>query len=131
MYRPTDLDQLKAVKDQADKGADFAVLARDTSEAASAGAGGDLGWVARGQLDDQLTAAIFAAPIGKTSDIVTIATDGSYIFKVVAEETRTPEGRQLEGLTATAFSKWYDAKKAAALITRDASITNSTTSTTN
>ena len=127
MYRPTNLDRLKALKDQADKGADFAVLARDTSEAASAGAGGDLSWVTKGQFDDQLTAAIFATPVGKTSDVVTIASDGSYLFKVFAEETRTPEGRLLQELTATAFSRWYDAKKSAALITRDASITNSST----
>jgi len=127
MYRPTDADHLKALKDQADNGADFAILARDTSVAPSAGAGGDLGWIAKGQLDDRLTAAIFAAPIGKTSDVVAVASDGTYLFKVLAEETRTPVGRQLQELTATAFSKWYAAKKSAAVITRDGSIANSTT----
>jgi PPIC-type PPIASE domain. len=126
MYRPPDLDHLKTLKGQADNGADFAVLARDTSDVVS-GTGGDLGWIAKGQLDDALTAAIFATPIGKTSDVVTIASDGSYLFKVFAEETRTPEGRQLKQLTATAFSKWYDAKKSAAVITRDQSIVDSTT----
>jgi len=131
MYRPTDVDHFKALKDQADRGADFAVLARDTSVAPSAGSGGDLGWVAKGQLDDQLVEAIFAAPVGKTSEVVTIGADGTYLFKVLAEETRTPEGRQLKELTSTAFSKWYDTKKSAALITRDNSITNSANSTTN
>jgi parvulin-like peptidyl-prolyl isomerase len=122
MYRPPDLDRLNAIKSQVDAGADFAVLARDTSVAGSAGTGGDLGWVVKGQLDDRLMAAIFAAPIGKTSDIVTIADDGSYVFKVFAEEVRTPEGRQLEELKSTAFSKWYDEKKSAAVIERDESI---------
>jgi len=126
MYRPTDLDHLKALKDEADKGADFALLARDNSEAHS-GTGGTLGWVAKGQLDEALTTAIFATPVGQTSDVTTVAGDGSYLFKVAAEETRTPEGRQLQELTATAFSKWYDAKKSAALITRDETIANSTT----
>jgi parvulin-like peptidyl-prolyl isomerase len=126
MYRPTDLDHLKALKDEADKGADFGVLARDNSEAHS-GTGGDLGWVAKGQLADALTTAIFATPVGKTSDVVTVAGDGSYLFKVFAEETRTPEGRQLQDLTSTAFTKWYDAKKSAAVITRDETIANSTT----
>ena len=56
-----------------------------------------------------LTAAIFATPIGKTSEVVTIADDdttkdGVYLFKVAAEETRTPEGRQLEQLKSSAFS---------------------------
>jgi parvulin-like peptidyl-prolyl isomerase len=121
MYHPTDLAHLQALKAQADAGTDFAVLARDTSVAPSAGIGGDLGWVAKGQLDDKLIAAIFATPIGKTSDIVTIAGDGSYLFKVTAEETRTPEGRQLDQLKATAFTTYYDAKKKAAVIYRDPS----------
>ncbi len=122
MYRPTEADHLKALKDQADKGADFAILARDTSVAPTAGAGGDMGWIAKGQLDDKLTDAIFAAPIGKTSEVTSIAGDGTYLFKVNAEETRTPEGKQLDDLTSTAYSKWYDAKKSAAAITRDESI---------
>lgn len=127
MYRPTDLDRLKAIKDQADRSADFAVLARDNSETTTASSGGDIGWIAKGQLTDELINAIFAAPVGKTTEITTISGDGSYLFKVLAEETRTPAGRQLEALTSTTFSKWYDAKKSAAVITRDASITTSAT----
>jgi parvulin-like peptidyl-prolyl isomerase len=122
MYHPTDEEHLKALKAAADSGKDFAVLARDNSEAPSSGIGGDLGWIAKGQLVDQLTNAIFATPIGKTSDIVNVAGDGTYLFKVIAEETRTPEGRQLEELTSTAFSRWYDAKKSAVVIDRDESI---------
>jgi parvulin-like peptidyl-prolyl isomerase len=122
MYRPTDLDRLTALKAQAEAGDDFAILARDDSVAPTAGTGGDLGWIVKGQLDDRLTSAIFAAPIGKTSDIVTIEGGGKYLFKVFAEETRTPEGRQLEELKSTAFAKWYDEKKSAVTITRDGSI---------
>ncbi len=122
MYHPTEADHMAALKKEADGSGNFAVLARDNSVAPTAGAGGDLGWVVKGQLDDRLTDAIFAAPIGKTSEVVTIADDGLYLFKVFAEETRTPEGRQLENLKATAFSKWYDEKKSAATITRDVSI---------
>ena len=122
MYRPTDLDRLTAIKAQVDAGGDFAVLARDNSFAQSSGTGGDLGWIGKGQLDDRLTAAIFAAPIGKTAEIVTIENDGIYLFEVLAEEVRTPDGRQLEELKSTAFSKWYDAKKSAAIIERDESI---------
>ncbi len=122
MNRPPDVDQMNALKAQADKGDDFGVLARDNSNGSTSGTGGDMGWIAKGQLDDKLTAAIFATPIGKTSDVVTVDGDGVYLFKVLAEETRTPEGRQLQDLTSTAFSKWYDAKKSAATITRDESI---------
>jgi parvulin-like peptidyl-prolyl isomerase len=127
MYRPSDVSRLKALKDLADNGADFAALARDNSETTSASLGGDLGWIAKGQLSQALTDAIFAAPIGKTSEVTTIGADGNYLFKVFAEETRTPAGRQLEELTSSAFSTWYDAKKSAAVIKRDTTITNSTT----
>ena len=126
MYRPPDVDWLTALKTKADGGADFAVLARDNSEATTAGVGGDLGWIAKGQLDERLTAGIFGAGIGSTSNVVAIPGDGVYLFKVLAEETRTPEGRQLDELKSSAFSNWYDQKKAAALITRDPSITGTT-----
>jgi len=128
MYRPTEAKHMAALKDQVDnKGADFGILARDNSVAPTAGTGGDLGWIAKGQLADSLTNAIFATPIGKTSEVVSVAGDGTYLFEVLAEETRTPVGKQLDELTQTAFSKWYDAKKTAAVITRDAGITGGTT----
>jgi parvulin-like peptidyl-prolyl isomerase len=122
MYGPTDIDHLKELKTQADGGADFAALARDNSEAPSASTGGDIGWVAKGQLDPKLTDAIFAAPIGKTSEAVVVPTDGVYLFKVLGEETRTPEGRQLETIKSTAFNNWYQSHKSAATITRDPTI---------
>lgn len=124
MYHPTDAEHMKELKTQADGGQDFAILARDNSEAPSAGLGGDLGFVAKGQLVDQLSNAIFATPIGKTSDPVTVAGDGTYLFKVLSEETRTPEGRQLDELTSTAFSRWYDSKKSSVVISRDPTIAN-------
>ena len=122
MYFPPDLDRLNALKSEIDSGADFAELARDNSESESAGAGGDLGWIARGQLDASLIDAIFAAEIGETTPVVTVDNDGLYLFKVLAEEARTPEGRQLEELRSTAFSDWYTARKDAAEIVRDSSI---------
>jgi parvulin-like peptidyl-prolyl isomerase len=122
MYRPTDDAWLKGLKTRADGGADFATLARDNSDAETAGRGGDLGWVAKGQLQQQLTDAIFATPVGKTSEVVVVVSDGEYLFKVFAEETRTPEGKQLEDIKASAFSNWYTQKKQAVVITRDETI---------
>ena len=59
--------------------------------------------------------AIFAAPVGKTSDVVLIADggneDGLHLFKVFEEEERTPDGRQLEDLKVNAFGDWYAEKK--------------------
>jgi hypothetical protein len=57
---------------------------RQGSAAISAG-------VAKGQLADQLTNAIFATPIGKVSDVVTVAGDGTYLFKVLTRR-RGPGG---------------------------------------
>jgi parvulin-like peptidyl-prolyl isomerase len=116
---------MTALKALADKGDDFASLARDNSEAETAGAGGDLDWVAKGQLEASLIDAIFGTDIGKTSAIVTVANDGLYLFKVLGEEVRTPQGRQLEALRSTAFSDWYTIKKDAATIVRDQSVAGS------
>jgi parvulin-like peptidyl-prolyl isomerase len=121
MYLPPDLDRLNALKSLVDGGEDFATLARDNSEGLEAGAGGDVGWIARGQLDDTLIDAIFATEIGKTTDVVTVENDWLYLFEVLAEEVRTPEGRQLDELRATAFSDWYNEKKGAVEIVRDES----------
>jgi flagellar M-ring protein FliF len=60
------------LKQQADAGADFGILARDESYAPNAGSGGDMGWVVKGQLDDKLTDAIWATPVGQTSAIVNL-----------------------------------------------------------
>ena len=119
MYRPTDDAWLKGLKTTADGGADFATLARDNSEAETAGRGGDLGYVAKGQLPDELSTAIYATPVGKTSDVVTVTGDGVYLFKVLSEAVRTPDDKQTDEIKAGAFSNWYTAKKSAALIERD------------
>ncbi|HEU5205214.1 MAG TPA: peptidylprolyl isomerase [Candidatus Limnocylindrales bacterium] len=116
MYHAPDRAQMDKLKAEADSGADFAQLARDYSEdRQTSGSGGDLGWIARGQLDKRFVDAIFAAPVGKTSDVVFIAdggeADGLHLFKVFEEEERTPEGRQLDDLKANAFGDWYAEKK--------------------
>ena len=116
MYHAPDRAQMDKLKAEADAGADFAQLARDYSEdRETSGSGGDLGWIARGQLDKRFVDAIFSAPVGRTSDIVAIADggddDGLHLFKVFEEEERTPDGRQLEDLRANAFGDWYAEKK--------------------
>jgi parvulin-like peptidyl-prolyl isomerase len=123
MYFPPDIDRMNALKSAADAGGDFATLAIDNSEDVSAGAGGDIGWVARGQLQSSMIDAIFAAEIGKTSSVVPVEGNGLYLFKVLDEEDRTPDGRQLEAIRSSAFSDWYTARKDAVEIVRDESIT--------
>ena len=124
MYGPPDTAIMTQLKERADGGADFAALARDFSEGAGAAFGGDLGWIARGQLRDELIAAIFGVSVGSTTAVVTVANDGMYLFKVVDEETRSPEGEQLDQIRQSAFLDWYAEKKGAAAITRDPGITS-------
>jgi parvulin-like peptidyl-prolyl isomerase len=119
----THAPDLAAIKTKVDSGSeDFADIARDISEAPEASRGGDLGWIAKGQLEKEKSDAIFAAPVGKTSAIVTIKDDGQYLFLVKGEEERAPEGRQLEEIRARLFSDWYQPKKDAVTITRDEQI---------
>ncbi|MDP9483601.1 MAG: peptidylprolyl isomerase [Chloroflexota bacterium] len=117
--RPPPVDRMKAIKTQADApGADFAKLAKDNSETAEAANGGDLGWVAQSQLEAEREAAIFAAPVGKVSDVVTTPT-GLYLYLVREEASRKADGEQLDALKASAFQNWYDAEKLKASITPD------------
>lgn len=114
---------LAQLKQRIDGGADFATIARQLSEGPEASQGGELGWIARGQLEKPLIDAIFAAPIGKTSEVVTVEDDGQYLFHINAEEERTAEGRQLDEIRSRLFGDWYQPKKDALSITRDESIT--------
>lgn len=119
---------LADIKAEVDSGADFGQLAREWSEGAEADRGGAIGWIARGQLDELLIDAIFGATVGGTSLPIEIEDDGEYLFEILAEEVRTPVGRQLDEIKATAFSDWYTPKKEAATVTRDPSIIGPSTS---
>ena len=67
-----------------------------------------------------------ALPISSVIVVPPVIADGQgkgiYLFKVYEEETRAPEGRQLDSIKAKAFSDWYAAKKGSTTITRDPSI---------
>ena len=119
----THAPDLAAVKTRVDSGsADFAETARDISEGPEAARGGELGWIAKGQLEKAKSDAIFAAAVGKTSTVVTIEDDGQYLLLVKSEEERAAEGRQLEEITSRLFADWYGPKKEAVTIQRDETI---------
>ena len=94
--------------------ADFREAARDNSENEEAEPDGDIGWIAKGELDALLDAAIFSTAIGAKSEVVTVSGDGDYLFWVIGEETRTPTEDQLAIFEDTGFQYWYTGQKDAA-----------------
>ena len=115
----SDTNEATDIKKQIDGGADFAKLAKEFSDGTEAEDGGDLGWIAHYQKSLDLENAIFNTPIGKLSDPVKIDGDGVYLIKVLAEETRTPEGDQKQTLEDDAFNNWYAAQKKGFDVKRD------------
>jgi parvulin-like peptidyl-prolyl isomerase len=118
-YGDGDESWLEAIKAEADdQHVDFGQLARDQGEGTEASKGGDVGWVAKGQLDKSLEDAIFAATVGSTTTVVDVSSDGDYLFKVVAEETRPADDAQIKVFKDSGFSTWYADQKSQATITR-------------
>ena len=112
-------DRMKDIVSQASQpGADFAALAKQYSEdTVSKDNGGDVGWIARNQLDAARELAIFKAAVGGLTDPIT-ESDGIYLYKVLEEQTRQPDASQVTTLKANAFGNWYTAKKNEAQIER-------------
>jgi len=108
---------LKTLKDKATDDATFRQLAIDNSETEGAKDGGDAGWIAKDQLDEQLDNAVFGTAIGQNSDVVTVSGDGSYLYRVLGEETRQPTDEQLKIFKDSGFNNWYTRQKEAAKIT--------------
>ncbi|MBI2763965.1 MAG: peptidylprolyl isomerase [Chloroflexi bacterium] len=100
-------------------GADFEQVARDQGEGPEAATGGDIGWVATGQFGDLKETPIFSTAVGDITDVTTIANEGVYLWKVVAEEMREPTAEQITSFKDTGFTNWYALKKAEAKITRN------------
>jgi parvulin-like peptidyl-prolyl isomerase len=117
--RGSDDSEAADIRLKIEDGVDFAKLAREYSDGTEAKDGGDLGWIARFQKGTDLENAIFNTAVGKVSDPITVEGDGLYIVKVLAEETRTPEGDQKQGLEDNAFNNWYAAQKKGFNVTRE------------
>jgi parvulin-like peptidyl-prolyl isomerase len=79
-----DAERAREIVARARGGEDFAALARAHSTAPSRAAGGDLGWLARGELTPALEAVVFALPPGGVSEPV--AYEGGVRILRVAEK---------------------------------------------
>jgi len=121
LHPAPDSDWAAKLKSEIDAGTlTFADAARDNSDTFDPTKGAMLGWVAKGQLTEQLEQAIFAAPVGKVSDPLKVDGSGTYLFLVDKEETRTPDADQKQTLENSVFSDWYAKQKATYTVTRDA-----------
>jgi parvulin-like peptidyl-prolyl isomerase len=112
---------LQTIKQEAESGTDFAQLARDQGEGPEAKDGGDIGWVAKSQFTEAKDSLIFGTAVGSVSSVVSIPSDGVYLFKILGEELKTPTADQLAIFKQNGFSDWYAGKKAEADIVRNVS----------
>lgn len=127
MHYPTDLEWANRLVGQATGLDVFKILARDNSDDAQAAQGGDMGWVGQHtfQVSDQVAGAIFAAPVGKVSQVLQVDKDGTYVFWVAEEQTRTPDGAQSASIKANAFNTWYTPLRAKYTVWQDPALTSS------
>lgn len=117
---------MKTLRTKLLAGANFEQMARDQGEGAESASGGDIGWVAVGELGDAKEAPIFSATIGGLTDVVSIPNQGVYLWKVIGEEMRTPTAAQIATFKSSAFTNWYSLKKSEAKITRNTGTTSAT-----
>lgn len=80
----------KGLSEDIKKGASFDMLARQFSEAPSASAGGDIGWVSKGQLDEAIDKVLFSMKEGEVSGPIQTKT-GVYILLVNEKAQETIE----------------------------------------
>jgi peptidyl-prolyl cis-trans isomerase SurA len=104
--------------DEIKKGANFPAVARQFSQAASAGAGGDLGWVEAGQLPADIEEAVKALKPGDLSDPV--ETLNGYYLILMRDERQAPESAVTVALKQILFVPANNSKSAVEAAARKA-----------
>jgi len=102
---------------QINSGVDFATVAKQNSESADASTGGDLGWVSPYMLTADQQAATFQIPVGRVSNIVN--GNGYYLYKIIDQQTRTPDAAQQAKLKKVVFPRWLSELQANSLVWQD------------
>jgi peptidyl-prolyl cis-trans isomerase D len=79
------------ILEKAKKTKDFGSLAKQFSEAENASKGGDLGWVQKGMLGEQIESILYSMKAGELTGVLP-GRDGAFIFKIeeVKEERQKP-----------------------------------------
>lgn len=98
----------------AQPGADFGAIAREWSEGPEAEDGGEVGWLTRDQLSEELRDQVFALTPGQISEPMEFQ-GGHYIVKMEEKGPRAPDADQVPDVKAAAFEDWYAPKKEQAI----------------
>lgn len=88
--------KIEAIQTELSSGKDFIELAKTKSEGPYAQNGGDMGYLVKGQLMDEIDKAIFSTPKGNTTGIVETKI-GYHIFRI--EDVQEPRDLQLAEVT--------------------------------
>jgi parvulin-like peptidyl-prolyl isomerase len=106
--------------------ADFAAIAREMSDGAEAGSGGDLGWRLVASLPSEATDAIAALEPGGVTEPIA-EDDGYRAYQLIERADRPLDPAQLATVSASAFDDWFepiqDDAEGSGRITRDPSVT--------
>jgi parvulin-like peptidyl-prolyl isomerase len=73
----------QALRKRLENGSDMGALARDHSIAPEAAQGGEVGWIAQGQLDESMDRVLFSLPVDQISQVVQTPY-GYHIFQILA-----------------------------------------------
>ena len=90
------------------------IARRASDDAETAADGGEIGWVARYELDGQREQAIFALTTpGEVSAPVVVTGTGTYIFQLLeTAEQRDVEAERLERIRQEGYARWLDERRA-------------------
>lgn len=119
------LEKMKIIFERLKRGEDFAALAKECSQGAMAEEGGDLGFIEKGQLMQEIDEAIFALNPGEFTHVLK-APHGYRIFKVIEKEPAEPLSfSEVQDLIkdmlykqefAETFKRWIDELKQSSYI---------------
>ncbi|CAN5853859.1 hypothetical protein BH23CHL8_BH23CHL8_03570 [soil metagenome] len=90
--------------------ADFASVARERSDGAEAPAGGETGWHALDELDEEAALAVAELAPGERSEPVETP-EGFVIYQKLEEATRPLDPAQAARVSERAFAEWYEERR--------------------
>jgi len=113
-HRASVKDRIQAVRDAlAAPGADFNAIAGQLSEGPEKEDNGEIGWLTKDQLSEEVGETVFNLAVGQVSDLVPLGL-GQYFIKVEEKAVRPLDPDQVPSIRQTAFDTWYADKRATA-----------------